>query len=149
MESIETKPYEKASKQIDRVILGKEESDTVARWVETLNTRAEGLIRFTKSEVVNFLISSHSAKLSQEEQKAVSNTCYDETRWLGWAMGRMRAAKKSGGSVSFDELMKFRDEVLGQAVTKHRRRKKDEGTATEHEGDSAKTALDSTARPNE
>jgi|GEM_PF-3705376 len=145
MEPVETKPYKKASKQIDRVILGKNESDLVAKWVETLNARAEGLIRFTKSEVVNFLIQSHPARLSLEKQQAVSVACYDETRWLGWAMGKMRAAKKSGGSVSFDELTRFRDELLGQTVAKQRRRKKDEDEVNEQEDGGVDKALDATA----
>ena len=123
MESVETKSYEKASKQIDRVILGPNESDIVAKWVELLNKRAEGLIRFTKAEVVNFLITSRSIKLSQDEQQSLSVACYDETRWLGWAMERMRAAKKSGTPVSFDELTKFRDELLGRSMEKPRKRK--------------------------
>lgn len=118
MEPVDEKPYEKASRQIDRVVIGKEENDTVEKWVEELNARAEGLVRFTKAEVVNFLIRSHPSRLSVEKQQALAIACYDETRWLGWAMERMRAAKKRGSPVSFDELTKFRDDLLGSRKTR-------------------------------
>ena len=114
---------ERKSAQIDRVILGRAQSELVAKWTTVLNERADGLIRFSKADVVNFLLASHPPTFTQEEVRAISSVCYNEAKWLSWGLTKVKAAKKSGAAISFDDLMRFRDELLAPATTKTRIKK--------------------------
>lgn len=104
----------KLGTQVDRVILGKSEATLLAKWVEDFNLQADGLVKVSKADLVNYLIASHAAKISSEEICDIAARYYDETRWLGWSVAKMKEAKKKGLSLLFDDLMKFRDEFLGK-----------------------------------
>ena len=127
-EQREMKSFKVESKpQIDRVILGKKEADIVSDWTQRLNARADGLIKFTKADVVNFLIRNHIGKLDELESGQIARDSYDETKWLGWALSKIKKAKKSGETLSFDDLIKFRDELIGGAPKlKRKTRKRDD-----------------------
>jgi len=100
---------------IERVILNNAEAELVNKWVLELNERTDGLIRFTKADVVNFLIENHGSDLSAVEVAAISRKCYDEAKWLGWGLAKIKAAKKLGESLVFDDLVSFRDRLLGSS----------------------------------
>jgi hypothetical protein len=125
MESLEAKEAFKVKNetQIDRVILGCDESALVQKWVEYLNKRADGLIRFTKADVVNFLLSSRPANWETDLATGIARHCYDEAKWLGWSLNKVKAARKSRTQLSFDDLVKFRDDLLGGSVKKVRKQK--------------------------
>ena len=115
MEIDKNVPKAKEGVQVDRVILGRSESGLLAKWVEDFNGKAEGLIKVSKADLVSYLIASHDSSLSSEEVREIAARYYDETRWLGWSVVKMKAAKKKGTSLLFEDLMKFRDELLGKA----------------------------------
>ncbi len=143
MEPVENKNAFKAKgeTQIDRVILCPKESMLVQKWVESLNARADGLIRFTKSDVVNFLLNSHPAKWEAAEIAALATQCFEETRWLSWSMGKLKAARKMGTSLNFEELTKFRDELLGGAAKKLRKTKTTDDTSRDNDSANASSEI--------
>lgn len=109
------KPTNKKTKnetQIDRVILGKTEAELLAKWVEDFNRKADGLIKVSRADVVNFLIANHATVLSNEETQTLAIRNFDEARWLAWSMLKMKEAKKKGSRLSFDELTAFRNTLL-------------------------------------
>lgn len=103
---------EKNPTTIDRIILGKSEAQLLQSWVDEFNEKAEGLIKVSKADLVNCLIANHAAKLSNEEVHMIATRNFDEARWLGWAMHKLKDAKKNGDQISFDELAVFRDSLL-------------------------------------
>jgi hypothetical protein len=102
----------KGNTKVDRVILGKSEAKVLSKWVQEFNKRTDGLVKVSKADVVNFLIANHSPQLSDEEMQSLSSHNFDETRWLGWAMQKMKDAKKKGEHVSFEELTALRKSLL-------------------------------------
>lgn len=100
-------------KNVERVILGDEEAAIVKKWVDELNAKADGLIKFGKADVVNFLIANHEPDMSDVEVGVLSRKCYDEAKWLGWGLAKIKVAKKLGESLIFDDLVCFRDRLLG------------------------------------
>jgi hypothetical protein len=70
-----------------------------------LNAKYDGAIRFTKSDLANFLIRSHADSLDGAETDALAADLYDEVRWLNWALAKIRKAKKDGVQMSLDELV--------------------------------------------
>jgi len=116
MESLTTtKP--KNENAIDRVILGKQEAILLQSWADHLNIRGDGLIRFSKSDVVNFLIRSHIVDWSEKEMCQISKDCFSETRWLSWALAKMRTAQKNGTSFSMENLEALKNELLGLGLS--------------------------------
>ncbi len=106
----------KEEAQVDRVILGKSEAKLLSKWMREFNEKADGLVKVSKADMVNYLIASHPSKLSEEEVSDIARRYYDETRWLGWSMTKMKEAKKKGMSLLFADLMKFRDEFLSSSA---------------------------------
>lgn len=114
MESVKSVAKDPVKKtQIDRVILDSDVSNKINKWIQDLNERTDGLIKFSKSDIVNFFIRSHELKLSESEICQISQDLFDETKWLGWALGKMKKANKSGQSLTFNELAKFRNDLMG------------------------------------
>jgi hypothetical protein len=109
--------------QVDRVILGKNEAELLAKWVEDFNVKSEGLVKVSKADLVNHMIASHGAKLSPEEVRAIASQYYDEARWLGWSVAKMKESKKKGVCLLFDDLIKFRDEFLGKVSVFNKKKK--------------------------
>jgi hypothetical protein len=103
---------EKASDAIDRIVLRKAENDLLQGWVNALNVHFDGMIRVTKSDIANFLIRRHEPALSDDEVQAIQAEFYDETRWLNWAIAKLRQAKKDGVPLTLDDLMARRDAAL-------------------------------------
>lgn len=123
MEINKNVPKVKDGVQVDRIILGKSESKLLAKWVEDFNGKADGLVKVSKADLVNYLIAAHNASMSSEEVREIAARYYDETRWLGWSVVKMKAAKKKGVSLLFEDLMKFRDELLGKALAFGKKKK--------------------------
>jgi hypothetical protein len=109
--------------QVDRVILGRTEAELLAKWVEDFNVKSEGLVKVSKADLVNHMIASHGAKLSPEEVRAIASRYYDEARWLGWSVAKMKESKKKGVCLLFDDLIKFRDEFLGKVSVLNKKKK--------------------------
>ncbi|MEL4382900.1 hypothetical protein, partial [Shewanella algae] len=66
----------------------------------------------------------------------ISRKCYDEAKWLGWGLAKIKAAKKLGESLIFEDLVCFRDQLLGsssKAVGRKAKRKTDAAEPLEPE----------------
>lgn len=111
MESVKSKSTKKNSDAptVERLSLRKEEHDKLDSWVQELNTKFEGMIRLTKSDLANFLIRHHPAKLSNDELTLIEREHFDEVRWINWALAKIREAKKQGLSLTLEELMEQRN----------------------------------------
>lgn len=145
MESLDVKKEKvKNESTIDRVILGKQEAILLQTWVSNLNMRSDGLIKFSKSDVVNFLIRSHDIDWSEKEMCQISNDCFNETKWLSWALTKMRSAQKNRTSFSMESLEIFKKELLStelveagkdqiQFETKKKRKKRESKNLAELE----------------
>jgi hypothetical protein len=113
----------KPSQPVDRVILGKTEAQLVTKWVEQFNKKADGLIKVSKADMVNYLISSHQAKLSDEDIYKIALACYDETRWLSWSLMKLKQAKYNRVQLSFADVIAFKDSLLSIGSNMQKRRK--------------------------
>lgn len=89
----------------ERIVLRKEEYQKLELWINELNTKFDGMIRLTKSDLANFLIRQHAESLSEVEVSVLEAEHYDEVRWLNWALGKIREAKRQGLSLTLDELI--------------------------------------------
>ncbi len=90
---------------VDRIILKREERDKLDRWLDCLNQRYDGMIKFSKSDLANFLIRHHDGSLSEMEMKLLGAEHYDEMRWINRAIEKVRQAKRSGVALTLEELM--------------------------------------------
>ena len=104
------------SDNVDRIVLRRIECGKLDRWVSNLNERFDGMIRITKSDLANFIIRQHPEDLSPDEVSLIESEFYDEVRWLNWALGKIRQAKKEGRALSLDDLMKSKR--IGRTVAK-------------------------------
>jgi len=114
---------EKNGSQVDRVILGKSEAKILAKWVQDFNIKTEGLVKISKADILNHLITSHEKSLSSEEVREIAGRFYDEARWLAWSLTKMKDAKRKGLSLLFDDLIRFRDDFLGKPVASLKKKK--------------------------
>ena len=94
-----------AEDSVDRIVLQAKEGQILERWVTELNQRFDGMLRLTKSDLANFVIREHAANLSEDEIAAIELEFYDDLRWLNWAQGKIRKAKKEGVSLTLEDLM--------------------------------------------
>ena len=90
---------------VDRIVLKRLERSKLDSWLAQLNEKFDGMIRFTKSDLANFLIRNHANDLNDDEIDTLASEHYDEMRWLNWAVAKIRKAKKEGIQLSLDELM--------------------------------------------
>lgn len=104
-----TKKENSATSVTERLSLRKEEQEKLEAWVQELNTKFDGMIRITKSDLANFLIRHHSETLSNEEMALIEVEHFDELRWMNWALGKIREAKKQGLALTLQELMEKRN----------------------------------------
>lgn len=93
------------SDSVDRIILRREERDKLDKWLCQLNDTYDGLIKFSKSDLANFLIRQHDDKLSEVQIKLLGAELYDEMRWLSRAIEKVRRAKREGSLLTLEDLM--------------------------------------------
>lgn len=124
MESVNSEPGQlgdSAQDNVDRIVLRRAENDRLQGWVLALNARFDGMIRVTKSDLANFLVRQHAEHLSESEIAAIESEQFDEVRWLNWALGKVRQAKREGESLSLNELMLKRESIMAKRVPARRR----------------------------
>ncbi len=78
--------------QIERVSLGKEESDILNKWLMQIKGSTKGFLDLTKSDLVNFLIKSHSEDLSAKEIKKIRLSHYSLIKHLNWITPQLKKA---------------------------------------------------------
>lgn len=87
----------------DRVTMTPDSLTRITEWVEEVEQRGKG-IRITKSDLVNYLISSRP-KLSEQEMRQLEIKYYDDSRFLAWALRQIKEAKAQGRKLTLEDLM--------------------------------------------
>ncbi len=88
----------------DRVSLSPESLNRLS----ILILEAEGHLkgsRLTKSDLVNFLIKSHSASLSERELEELERDHFDEVRFAAWALRQIKEARAQGKDLSLADVV--------------------------------------------
>ena len=93
MESLtESSVKEKTKLQIERVSIGKSESEKVSGWLGQLQKSLKGYLSLTKSDLLNFLIREHKAELSPKEMSQIRGDHYDPIRHISWIAQELKTA---------------------------------------------------------
>ncbi|HEX7675890.1 MAG TPA: hypothetical protein VF412_17055 [Bdellovibrio sp.] len=90
---------------IERVVLRPAEASKLDHWLSQLNERYDGLVKFTKSDLVNFLLRHQEAELTETQINLLGVEYYDELRWINRAIEKVRQAKRQGQTLSLEDLM--------------------------------------------
>lgn len=89
----------------DRVTLHPDALVRLSEWSADLEKHLKGS-RITKSDLVNFLILSHSVHLAEREIEQLKSRHFDEVRFAEWAIKELKRAKAEGRSVSLAEVLR-------------------------------------------
>ncbi len=113
-----------SAKPIERVSLGKFESEKVEQWLMQINDSSKGFLTLAKSDILNFLIRQHRDELQQKELLAVRAYHYDPIKHITWITPQIKAALAGGDSIRVAELQaELRGvelSVISDAMTKRR-----------------------------
>jgi len=82
--------------EIERVKLGRLESQKVTAWLKQLDETSKGFLQLTKSDLVNFLIRERRDELGAKEITQIRALHYDPIRHLNWITPRLKDALTSG-----------------------------------------------------
>ena len=95
----------------DRVVLKSQERARVESWLSQLEQQYQGLIRFSKSDLINFLVRRHETVLTDAELQQLGAEFYDEMRWITRAIERVRQSKRGGVALDLEDLMAMRKPI--------------------------------------
>ena len=104
----------KRIKHTDRVTLTGESLTRLADMLNQLGDHLKGS-RVTKSDLVNFLVLSHAAQLSEREVEKIKAQHFDEVRFAQWAVRQLKTAKSQGKSLSLTEIIHEQGKREGQS----------------------------------
>lgn len=131
-------------KPIDRISLNDLNKKKLESWLDQIHHHLKGMVKITKTDLVNCLLADHPEELSESEIKSAAKFCFDEVRWLNSAMERLKAAKKVGQNLSMEDLLIERKELIGEAIKAPRGRPKTTNKVTfestekpSHKGDAS------------
>ncbi|MBK9293317.1 MAG: hypothetical protein IPM57_02565 [Oligoflexia bacterium] len=113
MEQVEVKlENEKPVIQVDRIALGKDESQKLENWLLQVESVFNGLVKVSKSDLVNFFIQNHSLELSKKELKQIKAMYHSEVKFAKWALNKLMEAEKTGEELSLSDLIKLQNAKL-------------------------------------
>lgn len=78
--------------KIERVTLSKDESEKMNQWLSQIKAETSGFLEVSKSDLVNFLIRSHSEHLKVKEIKSIKSQKYDLVKHLNWLTPLLKKA---------------------------------------------------------
>lgn len=84
--------HQKEKASIERVTLGKGESEKLNYWLTQIKSETSGFLEVSKSDLVNFLIRSHSENLKLKEIKLIRTHKYDLVKHLNWLTPLLKKA---------------------------------------------------------
>ena len=87
----ETEPRSRPA-TIDRVTLGKTESEKLAQWLKQVEETSNGFLTLSKSDLVNFLIRDHKIDLQPKELSQLRGHHYDPIRHINWITQELKVA---------------------------------------------------------
>ena len=106
----EAQVAQKEKVHIDRVTLGRDESDKVTSWLTQIKSSTKGFLDLTRSDVVNFLIQSHVNDLTTKEIKKIRLSHYSLIKHLNWITPQLKKAIEENNA----ELVKLlQSELMG------------------------------------
>ena len=91
-------------KHPDRVTLSAEAQSRISNWMTSVQERLKGN-RINKSDLVNFLVISHSSDLAEEELDGLRSQYFDEVQFAEWALRQIKEMKALGKTVSLAEIV--------------------------------------------
>ena len=112
-----TQDSKKRVKHPDRVTLTPEALIRLSDWATELEGHLKGS-RVTKSDLVNFLVLSHAAQLSDRERDQLKSQHFDEVRFAEWAIRELKVARSQGKKLSLSEIMKNENQQVLKTVKK-------------------------------
>lgn len=116
---------------VDRLILKPEASEKINNWLTQLNEKYEGLIKFSKSDIANFIIQNHDNQLSEAQLKSLGAEFYDEITWINKAIDKVKKARRDGLQITLDELMQKRSLFSVEKSASKKRKIKSEPIAND------------------
>jgi len=114
----ETKTKEQRG-SLDRITLNSDTLQRVDRWLNQLTDHCKG-IRASRTDIVRWLISSHSPELSLSELRAAKEAMFDDLEYALWLAKEIREARGRGEKVSILDLVHFAKERPGRMPSKPR-----------------------------
>lgn len=77
---------------VDRVAVGKSESEKLAAWLRQVQESSKGFLALTKSDLVNFLIREHKLDFAPKELTQLRSNHYDPIRHINWITQELKTA---------------------------------------------------------
>jgi hypothetical protein len=99
----EAKPKKKMTHP-GRVTLTPESLARLSQWIEETQGHFKGS-RISRSDLANFLIMSHTARLSEKEVEQLESQYFDEVRFAAWAFAEVKKARVEGKVVTLAEIV--------------------------------------------
>lgn len=82
----------KTASVIDRLSVGKNESEKLGSWLMQVQKTSKGFLTLTKSDLINFLIRDHKLELSSKELSQIRSDNYDPIRHINWITQELKTA---------------------------------------------------------
>lgn len=94
MESLENKvdTKNKNASVIDRLSVGKLESEKLGDWLTQVQKTSKGFLTLTKSDLMNFLIRDHKLEFTSKELSQIRADHYDPIRHINWITQELKTA---------------------------------------------------------
>jgi hypothetical protein len=118
--------------KVERVALGPEAVTRLDAWVKQVEGSRPG-VEISRRDLIHWLILERSESLNSDEVRALSDSHYNELRFLQYALKELKAARTRGDTMS---LQDFVAKLPGVDVTpskaKRGRKKRSEDTPSDH-----------------
>jgi hypothetical protein len=88
----------------ERVTIHREAASRIDGWVTELQSTVRGL-KLTRSDVVNWLVQSHSDSLTSREIEDIKQKYFDEVEFTEWALRELKEARGRGEKLSLSDLL--------------------------------------------
>lgn len=86
---------EKKQKHPDRITLPPNALEKLGRWIDFLHNKSAG-IKVTRSDLVTWLINSHTENLSTSEVSELEEKFFDNLKYAKWAVKEIMEARARG-----------------------------------------------------
>ena len=87
----------------ERVTISQEAGGRLDSWISELHTSING-IKLSKSDLVDWLIKSHSETLMPREVSSIKDRFFDDVAFAEWALHTLKEAKSRGDKLSLSDL---------------------------------------------
>lgn len=120
LDSVKTK---KENKVLERVTISDDLKEKLSLLCSQANEALQGFVTVTKSDIINFILNSHSETLSKPEIEALKAEHFDELRFANWLAAKIRDARESGENVSLKDLFEKSKPLMDNRKSKSEKRK--------------------------